>query len=68
MREAVDNRRDVYVTLLNYRRDGSTFWNRILISGIRDARDEVTYFLGAQILVPPPDQEGEVHKPSMCVG
>jgi PAS domain S-box-containing protein len=57
MRESIAQGRDISVTLLNYRQDGSTFWNQILISGIRDAHGEVLYFTGAQnpCKGPPPD-------------
>jgi PAS domain S-box-containing protein len=69
MREAIENGRHVNVTLLNYRQDGSTFWNRILISGIRNAYDEVIYFLGLQHSVPQPEGEGGVAAPShMYIG
>jgi PAS domain S-box-containing protein len=57
MRESIDQGRDISVTLLNYRQDGSTFWNQILISGIRDAHGELIYFIGIQhpCMGPPPD-------------
>jgi PAS domain S-box-containing protein len=57
MRESIDQGRDISVTLLNYRQDGSTFWNQILISGIRDAHGELIYFIGIQnpCKGPPPD-------------
>ena len=51
IREAVDNGADIAVTLLNYRRDGSTFWNHVLISGVRkefDGRTTLLYFIGLQ--------------------
>jgi PAS domain-containing protein len=38
MREALDRGLDVRVCLLNYRHDGSTFYNQILISGVRTPR------------------------------
>ena len=36
------------VELLNYRRDGSTFYNSLAISPIVDATSEVTHFVGVQ--------------------
>ncbi len=51
IREAIDNGGDVAVTLLNYRSDGSTFWNQVLISGVRkEVNGETTllYFIGLQ--------------------
>jgi PAS domain S-box-containing protein len=34
--------------ILNYRRDGTPFWNELRIAPIRDARGRVTHFIGAQ--------------------
>lgn len=59
IREAVDSGRDVAVTLLNYKSDGSTFWNQVLISGVRKAHllhqqgnepsaTSLLYFIGLQ--------------------
>lgn len=36
------------VTLRNYRKDGSLFWNELHITPIRDPHGQVTHFLGAQ--------------------
>ncbi|WP_186816489.1 diguanylate cyclase domain-containing protein [Cellulomonas aerilata] len=41
--------RDAHVTLLNYRRDGTTFWNEITISPVSDAHGHVTHFIGNQV-------------------
>ncbi len=38
----------VTTTLLNYRRDGSMFWNELSISPVRDERGDVTHFVGVQ--------------------
>ncbi|CAJ1968696.1 unnamed protein product [Cylindrotheca closterium] len=47
LRDAVDDGRDITVTLLNYRADGSTFYNHIIISTVKDPESkEVKYFLG----------------------
>jgi hypothetical protein len=51
MREAIDNAEDVSVRILNYRHDGTTFWNQLFISGIRDDDGETIYFLGLQCVV-----------------
>jgi PAS domain S-box-containing protein len=49
MREAIDQGEDISVELLNYRFDGSTFHNHVMISGIRHpTTDQVLYFLGLQ--------------------
>lgn len=61
IREAVDNGNDIAVTLLNYRRDGSTFWNHVLISGVRkefDGGTTLLYFIGLQQPIRQPSSGG----------
>ncbi|GAA4753448.1 hypothetical protein GCM10023328_40890 [Modestobacter marinus] len=41
--------RDVDAVLLNYRRDGSAFWNELHISAVRDGSGEVTHLIGSQL-------------------
>jgi sigma-B regulation protein RsbU (phosphoserine phosphatase) len=36
------------VEILNYRKDGSRFWNRLSITPVRDERGDVTHFIGVQ--------------------
>jgi len=36
------------VTILNYRKDGSTFWNDVRITPLKDAAGVVTHFVGVQ--------------------
>ena len=48
IREALDAGRGVAVDLLNYRKDGSAFWNALSVSPVRNARGEIIMFLGAQ--------------------
>ncbi|MFB6200526.1 MAG: bacterio-opsin activator domain-containing protein [Halorhabdus sp.] len=48
VREAVENEEPVSVELLNYRADGSTFWNNLAISPIRDEQGEVTNYVAFQ--------------------
>jgi two-component sensor histidine kinase len=49
LRAAVVEGRDLALDILNYRRDGSPFWNALYISPVRDAAGEVAYFFGAQL-------------------
>jgi PAS domain S-box-containing protein len=49
LRRAVHERRRVTVELLNYRKDGSSFWNRVQISPVRDGRGEVVRLVGVQV-------------------
>lgn len=47
IRQALHTRREVRVTIRNYRKDGTPFWNDLLISPVRDG-DKVTHFIGLQ--------------------
>ncbi|GAA4043118.1 PAS domain-containing protein [Parerythrobacter jejuensis] len=48
MREAIANEDVVVVELLNYRKDGSTFWNALHLGPIYDDNDKLIYFFGSQ--------------------
>lgn len=48
MREALAERRPVTEVLLNYRRDGTAFWNQISISPVYDGNGELVNFVGVQ--------------------
>ena len=49
LREAVRAGKPISEVLLNYRRDGSVFWNRVVISPVHDADGQVTHLVGAQL-------------------
>ncbi|HJV44041.1 histidine kinase dimerization/phosphoacceptor domain -containing protein [Caulobacter sp.] len=40
---------DIAIDLLNYRKDGSTFWNALYVSPVRNAAGEIVYFFGSQL-------------------
>ena len=48
LRTAVRNKLAITVTLLNYRKDGTPFWNRLSITPVRDDQGTVTHFIGVQ--------------------
>ena len=48
IRGAVAGGFETSVTLLNYRKDGSTFWNRFFVAPLRDSDGNITYFVGVQ--------------------
>lgn len=48
LRSAIREKREVTVQLLNYRKDGSPFWNRLSITPVQDAFGAVTHFIGVQ--------------------
>ena len=48
IRSALAEQRECVVEILNYRKDGTTFWNRLSITPVRNASGEVTHFIGVQ--------------------
>ena len=48
MRAALDAGEAITVTLLNYRKDGTAFWNLLSMSPIRDAAGTLTHYVGIQ--------------------
>ncbi len=48
IRRAVRSAEPCTVEILNYRKDGTSFWNRLSITPVRDERGEVTHFIGVQ--------------------
>lgn len=48
LREAIRHERPCQVSLLNYRRDGTAFFNEVTVSPVRDARGTLTHFVGIQ--------------------
>jgi len=51
IRNAIDQGNDLSVCLLNYRVDGTTFWNQFFIAALRDASGNITNFVGVQCKV-----------------
>jgi PAS domain S-box-containing protein len=49
VREAVAKGEDAVVDILNYRKDGSSFWNALHVSPVRDKTGEVAYFFASQL-------------------
>jgi PAS domain S-box-containing protein len=48
IREAVAEGRPCWVELVNYRKDGSKFWNRLSITPVRDGNGKIMRFIGIQ--------------------
>ncbi|RZI78297.1 MAG: PAS domain-containing protein [Variovorax sp.] len=48
LRQAVEGRQEISVRLLNYRKDGSSFWNDLHISPVYAADGELIYFFACQ--------------------
>jgi PAS domain S-box-containing protein len=51
IRNAIEAGNDLSVCLLNYRVDGTTFWNQFFIAALRDASGNITNFVGVQCKV-----------------
>lgn len=47
--DAVRAGRSTTETVLNYRRDGTAFWNQVSVSPVRDATGTVTHWVGIQV-------------------
>lgn len=48
IRRAIEERRECVVEILNYRKNGEPFWNRLSITPIQNDAGEVTHFVGVQ--------------------
>jgi PAS domain S-box-containing protein len=48
IRRALRDERGCTVEILNYRKDGTPFWNRLSITPMHDAAGELTHFIGIQ--------------------
>jgi PAS domain S-box-containing protein len=58
LRKAIEDRREIAVEILNYRKNGSSFWNALFMSPVYDKAGRLVYFFGSQLDVSrPPDAE-----------
>lgn len=48
IRAAMDAKTELTIDLLNYRKDGTPFWNRLRLKPLFDANGRLQYFAGAQ--------------------
>lgn len=51
MKEALQKEEDFSCVLLNYRKDGVEFWNRIELQHLRDETGKVRFVIGVQTKV-----------------
>lgn len=49
IRKALTAEREIAVEILNYRKDGSTFWNALYIAPVRNTQGELVYFFSSQL-------------------
>ncbi|WP_199321928.1 PAS domain S-box protein [Leptolyngbya sp. FACHB-321] len=48
IRAAMDEQREIQTTLLNYRKDGTPFWNELKLAPVRSKQGALLYFVGIQ--------------------
>ncbi len=48
LRHAIKEQKECKVVLRNYRKDGTMFYNELVISPVKDDLDQVTHFIGVQ--------------------
>jgi diguanylate cyclase (GGDEF)-like protein/PAS domain S-box-containing protein len=48
MRHAIDNLEPLLITLKNFKKDGTPFWNELSLSPIKDAKGICIYYVGIQ--------------------
>lgn len=51
IRNGINRKEDTSVVLLNYRADGTTFWNQFFIAALRDSEGNVVNYMGVQCKV-----------------
>ena len=49
LRDAINDVRPITLELLNYRKDGTPFWNKNSVTPVYDASGQLTHFVGIQI-------------------
>lgn len=51
VRDAVQHREDIGIDILNYRKDGSSFWNALYISPVSNQAGELQFYFASQLNV-----------------
>ncbi len=67
MTRAIVEGRPATVTVLNYRRDGTAFWNQVSISPVRAADGTVTHWVGIQVDVTEQVRHADAQRESIAV-
>ncbi|NJR79821.1 histidine kinase famiy protein [Sphingomonas corticis] len=49
LRAAIESKSSIALELLNYRRDGSPFWNAVFIGPVYDTKGKLLYFFASQL-------------------
>ncbi|MDQ1634096.1 MAG: hypothetical protein QOJ32_905 [Frankiaceae bacterium] len=48
MSEAIERGEEISATLLNYRKDGTAFWNQLAMSPVQDGKGNLTHYVAVQ--------------------
>jgi PAS domain S-box-containing protein len=48
LRDAIRTGQPVNVTIKNYRKDGTSFWNQLTVAPVRDPTGQLTHYIGVQ--------------------
>ncbi|HEY9030362.1 MAG TPA: EAL domain-containing protein [Kangiella sp.] len=48
IRKALEQKKQISTIIKNYKKDGTPFWNELLISPVKDSGGQVTHFIGLQ--------------------
>lgn len=48
MRGALDKGEDISIEILNYHKNGGEYWNNLLISAVKDSKNNISHFIGIQ--------------------
>jgi len=48
IRNSISKRKECVIEILNYRKDGTPFWNRLSLTTVRDAAGVATHYIGIQ--------------------
>lgn len=58
IKDALAAKREITIDILNYRKDGSEFWNRLRLKPLFDEKGGLQYFVGAQNPIPADEVRG----------
>ncbi|KAL7572566.1 hypothetical protein ACA910_000385 [Epithemia clementina (nom. ined.)] len=62
IRHALAAGEDVGVTLINYKADGTPFWNRLFIAAVRDVNDNIVNYMSVSVQVSRPEPGDPEHE------
>eukprot|EP00899_Mesostigma_viride_P020042 jgi/Mesvir1/28039/Mv04644-RA.1 len=60
IREAIDTGGECTVQLLNYKKDGTPFWNMLHLAPVRSSTGVLQFFIGVQMDVTTPEDEANI--------